>query len=151
MNTFLTAQKIFTTKLWRTVVINKSIRFQHNVVVKMQNRKSNRGCKIISFNRPYSYSVATDVGKTFFLLLDKHFPRTHMFYKIFNWNNVKVSYSQMLNISSIIKSHNKMVLSNDRSKSSNSFWNCRDKSSCPLYCNYLQQNVVYCSKLIPRN
>ena len=102
----------------------QNIRFQHNVFAEAQKRKSNRGRKIIWFNPPYSCSVATDMGKKFFLLLDKHFPKTHKFYKIFNRNNVKVSYSSMPKISSIIKSHNKKVLSNDESKSSKSSCNC---------------------------
>ena len=103
------------------------------------------------YNPSYSYSVATDISKTFFLLLVKHFPKTHKFYKIFNQNNVKVSFSSMPNFSSITKSHNKMVLSNDKSKSSKSSCNYRDKSFCSLNGNSLQQNVIYCSKVIPRN
>ena len=129
----------------------QDIKFQHNVSVEAQKRKNNRGCKIIWFNPPCSCSVATDIGKKFSLLLDKHFPKTHEFFKIFNWNNVKVSYSSMPNISSIIKSHSKKILSNDESKSSKSSCNCRDKSSCPLNGNCLQQNVIYCSKVILRN
>ena len=57
----------------------------------------------------------------------------------------------MPNISSIIKSHNKKVLSNGVSKSSKSSCNCRDKCSCPLNDNCLQQNVICCSKVIPGN
>ena len=117
----------------------QNIKFQHNVPVEVQKRKNNRGRKIIWFNPPYSCSVATDIGKKFFLLLDKHFPKTHKFYKIFNRNNFKVSYSSMQNISGKIKYHNKKVLSNDASKSSKSSCNCRDKSSCPLNGNCLQK------------
>ena len=129
----------------------KNIKFQHNVPVEAQKRKSNRGRKIIWFNPTYICGVATDTGKKFFLLLGKHFPKTHKVYKIFNRSNVKVSYSSMPNISSIIKSHNKKVLSNNESKSSKSSCNCRDKSSCPLNGNCLQQNVMYCSKVILGN
>ena len=129
----------------------QNIKFQHNVFVEAQKRKSNRGRKIIWFNPPYRCSVATDIGKKFFLLLDNYFPKTHIFYKIFNRNNVKVSYSLMPDISSIIKSHNKKVFSNDESKSSKSSCNCRDRISCPLNGNCLQQNVIYCSTVIPRN
>ena len=75
----------------------------------------------------------------------------HKFYKIFNRNSVKVSYSSMPNISSIIKSHNKKLLSNDELKSSKSSCKCRGKSSCPLNGNCLQRNVIYCGKVIPRN
>ena len=118
----------------------QDIKFQHNVSVEAQKGKNNRGRKIIWFNPPYSCSVATDIGKKFFLLLDKHFPKTHKFYKIFKRNNARVSYSSKPNISSIIKSHNKKVLSKDESKSSKSSCNCRDKSSCPLM-------VTACSKM----
>ena len=57
----------------------------------------------------------------------------------------------MPNFSSIIKYYNKKILSNDESKSSKSSCNCRDKTSCPLNGNCLQQNVEYCGKVIPRN
>ena len=101
----------------------RNIRFQHNVFVEAQKIQSNRGRKIVWFNPPYSCSVATDIGKKFFLLLDKHFPKTHKFYKILNRTNFKVSYCLVPNISSIIKSHNKKVLTNDDSKSSKCFCN----------------------------
>ena len=39
------------------------------------------------------------------------FPRQHKFNMIFNKNNVKVSYSCMPNIKSVINVHNKRVLS----------------------------------------
>ena len=87
----------------------QNIKFQHNVFVKVQKRKSKRGRQIKWFFPPYSCSIATDIGKKFFLLLGKHFPKRHKFYKFFSRNNVKVSYSSMPNISSIIKSHNKKV------------------------------------------
>ena len=81
----------------------QNIKFQRNVFIEAQKRKSNRGRKIIWFNPRYS-SVATGIGKKFFLLLDKHFPKPHKFYKIFNQNNVKVSCSSMPNISNKIRS-----------------------------------------------
>ena len=117
----------------------------------MQKGKSNRGRKIIWFNPPYSCNVANNIDKKVFLLLDKHFPKAHKFYKIFNRNNVRVSYSSMADISSIIKSHNKKFLSNDKLKSSKYSCNFRDKSSCPLNGNCLQQNVIYYNKIIPRD
>ena len=48
----------------------QNIKFQRNVFIEAQKRKSNRGRKIIWFNPRYS-SVATGIGKKFFLLLDK--------------------------------------------------------------------------------
>ena len=43
-------------------------------------------------------------------MIKKHFPQGHKFHKIFNKNNVKVSYSCMANMKSIISSHNKTIL-----------------------------------------
>ena len=120
-------------------------------LLKRKRERVTEGVKLYGSILHCSCIVATDIGKKIFLLLDKRFPKTHKFYKIFNRNNVKVSYSLLPNISSIIKSHNKKVLSNNKSKSSKSSWNCRDKSSCPLNCNCSQQNVVYCGKVILRN
>lgn len=81
------------------------------------------------------------------LQLDKHFLKRHKFHKIFNWNNIKVKYGSSTNISAMIKSHNKKILSNDKLKSSKCVCNCRDN---PLNGSSLQQNVIYCSNVIPR-
>ena len=48
-------------------------------------------------------NVETNIGKTFLKLIDKHFPKTNKFHKIFNKNNVKVSYSCLPNIAEMIK------------------------------------------------
>ena len=74
-----------------------------------QDRKPNkkRGQKIVWFNSAYSRNVRTNIGKNFLLLIDKHFPNAHKLSKVFNWNNVKVSYSSMPNVVIINNSHNK--------------------------------------------
>ena len=73
-----------------------------NIFVQVQKKEKNNngGLKIIWFNPPYRYNVATVVAKKF-LLLDRHFAKTHKFYKIYNWNNIKGSYSSALNSSSM--------------------------------------------------
>ena len=52
--------------------------------------------QIIWFNSPYSANVKTNVGKIFMRLFDKHFPRHHKYYKLFNRNNIKLSYNLCL-------------------------------------------------------
>ena len=74
-----------------------------------RNRR-NRPRKIIWFNPPYSVNVQTNVARSFLCLIDKHFPRSHSLHKIFNRNNVTVSYSCMSNMAKIIKSHNAKIL-----------------------------------------
>ena len=51
---------------------------------------------MIWFNPPYNKNVLTKVGNQF--LINKHFPRHHKFYNLFNKNNVKVSYSCIPNM-----------------------------------------------------
>ena len=50
-----------------------------------------------------------NIGKYFLLLIQKIFPNNHKYYKILNKNDVKISYSCMANIKSIINMHNKGV------------------------------------------
>ena len=65
---------------------------------------------IIWFNPPFSKNVATKIGRYFLNLIDKDFSQDHKFHKIFNRNNIKVSYSCMPNIKSAINSHNRKIL-----------------------------------------
>ena len=67
-----------------------------------ENKNKSRQRNVIWFNSPYSKSVATRIGQSFLHLIDIHFPKTHIFNKIFNRNKVKVSYSSMQNIKGII-------------------------------------------------
>ena len=92
-----------------------------------QTRKCKRN--ILWCNPLYSMNVKTNVGKTFFKLLRKHFPLTHPMYTIFNTNKVKFSYSCFPNIASIISSHNKKILYSDNTEYG---CNCNDKNKCSL-------------------
>ena len=49
----------------------------------------------------------TNVGKCFLSLIDKHFLKSNPLHKIFNRNTLKLSYSCMGNIKTIISNHNK--------------------------------------------
>ena len=93
-----------------------------------ENGQRTRRTKIIWFNPPYSRSVKTNIGKNFLHLL-KHFPANNKMHKIFNKNTVKVSYSCMKNMDSIISGHNHNIL-NPKQKSFGC--NCRKKDCCPL-------------------
>ena len=73
-----------------------------------RSRKRN----IIWFNPPYSLNVRTNVAKIFLNLIDKCLPKGHKFHKLFNRNNLKVSYSCLPSIKKITTSHNKNILSN---------------------------------------
>ena len=64
----------------------------------------------IWFNPPFSLNVSTNISKKFFSPLGKHFLKTHQLHKLFNRNNVKVSYSSLPNFKSVINGHNKNIL-----------------------------------------
>ena len=67
-----------------------------------QNSGRVRKRNILWFNPPFNMAVKTNVGRAFLCLINKHFPKSSPLHKYFNRSNVKVSYSCMPNISSII-------------------------------------------------
>ena len=101
---------------------------------------STRQRNIIWFNPPFSKSVKTNVGKTFQNLIEKHFPPSNPIHKVFNRNNVKVSYSCMESIKSTISSHNHK-LSNPPAASDQC--NCQNVNQCPLNGKCLAKSIVY--------
>ena len=67
----------------------------------------------------------------------------HHLHKLFNRNNVKVSYSFLPYFKSVTNGHNKNIL-NEQEKPSPC--NCRDKT-CPLNGSYQHKNLVYSCKI----
>ena len=104
-----------------TLKYNKSINRSHR----------SRSRNIIWFNPPYSVNVKSNIVHMFLRLIDNHFNKAHRLYKIFNRNNVKVSYSCMPDVSSYIKSHNTKI-STPRETSIDKKCNCRKNTVGPL-------------------
>ena len=75
------------------ITYNNQSEQANNVNIEEANQTRKRKRAIIWYNPPYSMNVKTNVGKTFFKLLQKHFPPTHPMYTIFNKNKIKISYS----------------------------------------------------------
>ena len=96
------------------------------------NAQRRRRRKTTWFNPPFSKTVKTNVGKKFLRLIDRHFPRGSKLNKIFNRNTIKVGYSCMKNMKSIMKSHNSAILKKNNQKEPAKTCNCRNKNSCPL-------------------
>ena len=103
----------------------------------------NRQRNIIWYNPPFSKSVKTNICRTFLKLISRHFPRHHKYHSLSNKNNVKVSYSCMDNMQSIINKHNKKVTSTDTKPNAQDQCNCRDKDQCPIDNNCLTSCVIY--------
>ena len=106
-----------------------------------RNRKRN----ITWFNPPYSKNVETNVGKCFLSLIDKHFPKSNPLHKIFNRNTLKLSYSCMGNIKTIISNHNKAVISKSTRTNNQTKKSCngRKPNKCPMDGNCNVESVIY--------
>ena len=72
--------------------------------------KRTRTRKVIWFNPPYNSHVKTNVGKTSMKLIIKHCPKHDRYHKIFNKNTIKLSYSCMPNMGSILTKPNNKLL-----------------------------------------
>ena len=113
-----------------------------------QKDKRKRTRNIIWFIPPYSKTVRTNVARDFLKLIDKHFPKTSPLHKIFNRNTIKVRYSCMNNVKSVISRHNKRVLREAKSaqestKDKKILCNCRNVKECPLSNMCLTKDLVY--------
>jgi len=108
------------------------------------NNHTNRSRKrnILWFNPPYNASVSTNIGKDFLNLIDKHFPVTSNLHRYFNRNTIKISYSCMPNISSIISSHNRKVLGQTNNITEEGC-NCPRRTICPVDGKCLTKSVIY--------
>ena len=111
-----------------------------------QRNKRTRTRNILWYNPPWSENVATNIGKKFFNLIEKHFPNGHRYRKFINRNCVKLSYSCMENMRSIITKHNVSLLKkyNTPPPSTNErLCNCRKNTECPLNGECLTKSLVY--------
>ena len=68
-----------------------------------ESSNRNRNRKIIWFNPPFSQNVKINIGNIFIKLTKKYFPKDSKLLKIFNTSTIKLSYSCMPNMSSVIK------------------------------------------------
>ena len=98
--------------------------------------------RVVWYNPPYNDAVTTNIGKKFLQLLDRCFKPRNKLYKIINRHLVKISYSCMPNMKSIIDSHNKKLLSNSGTPP-DKLCNCQRKTECPLRGECLQEAVIY--------
>ena len=123
---------------------NYGLKFAKNSS-KPKNRRRRR--KAIFFNAPFCLSVQTKIGKEFFRIVDHHFKPSHPYYAIFNRKTIKLSYSCMTNMGSIIKAHNSRVLRESDPNESQPPKSCScpktRKDQCPLQQKCLTENIIY--------
>ena len=96
---------------------------------KQEKKSQNHNRKAIWFNR--RVNVKTNIGRIFLRLINKFFQRHHKYHKLFNRNNIKISYSCMPNMESVIRDHDTRLLK-DPVPTDLKEWSCRRKSECAL-------------------
>ena len=117
-----------------------------------QQPRRNRQRNIIWFNPPFSKNVKTNIARSFLKLIDTHFPIGSKLHKIFNRNTVKVSYSCMSNVKSIITSHNTRIIRKSQPQDiSAENCNCRNKHACPLQNKCMSKDIVYQATIFTGN
>ena len=115
-------------------------------------QRRNRQRNIIWFNPLFSKNVKTNIARSFLNLVDTHSPVGHKLHKIFNRNTVKVSYSCMSKVRSIITSHNTRIIRRSQSQNINTDnCNCRNKHACPLQNKCMSKGIVYKATVITNN
>ena len=102
--------------------------------------KKNRNRNIVWWNPPWNASVSTNVTRVFFQLVDKHFKGTQL-QKLFNRNNMKVSYRTGRNMKTHIDSLNKSKLRGG-GPSMPARCNCK-KEPCPVQGICGTSNIIY--------
>ena len=124
--------------------------YKHDLVFNnVKKVPKNRSRNILWFNPPFNKNVKTNIARLFLNLIDKHFPTNNILHKIFNRNNLKVSYSCMPNMKCIISRHNKSIL--DDEQAINVGCNCRVKADCPLEGKCLTDGVIYQASVVADN
>ena len=103
--------------------------------------KKTRNRNIIWFRPPWSDSIATNVGGKFLQILRKRFPKENPLGKLFNKNNVKISYGCLPNMNNIIAGHNIKLQTENITENG---CNCRvGISECPVNGRCTETDVVY--------
>ena len=109
--------------------------YNHKLTYQKHDQKKgnsqHRERQIIWFNPLYRKNVTPKVGKFFLSLIDKHFPPHYKLHKLFSRNNVKINYSCLPDIKSIINAHNRKILYLSPNIDSRTC-NCINITQCPL-------------------
>lgn len=98
---------------------------------KTEEKKRKRKRNIMWFNPPFCKSVRTNIGRKFIGLIKRHFNEQNPLKRLFNKNNMRVSYSCVDNMERIIKKHNAKIL-NEGKEIKEESCNCKRKDECPF-------------------
>ena len=132
------------------------LKFSEEPVLEEGQRGKKRRREVIWWNPPYSMNVKTNIGAQFLALISRCFPKDGPLGKIFNRNNLKISYSACPNMKQIISAHNRKVLEESRppvpEEEKPRTCNCPKKKrlagECPLQGECLVPNVIYQAEVV---
>ena len=113
-----------------------------------KRRKKNRKRNIIWFNPPFCKGVETRVGRICLGLINKHFPRSYRYNKIFNKNTIKVNYSCLDKMETIIKQFDMKVMR--PTPVADPPCDCSNPANCPLQGKCNSPNASYSAKVSHR-
>ena len=106
--------------------------YSHKLTYQKHDQKKDNSqqhkIQIIWLKPPYA---TTNQGKIFLSLIGQHFPSHHKLHKLFDQNNVKISYSCLPNTKSIIHAHNRKI-PYPSSTIGRRTCNCINIPQCPL-------------------
>ena len=113
-----------------------------------RSRKKQRCRNVTWFNPPFSRNIVSNVGKDFFQLIDKSFPPGHILHPVFNRKTVKLSYSCLPNMRTVIKNKNNKLLKGGHDMPPPC--NCAP-NQCPVDGKCKTKGVVYQATLTTEN
>ena len=111
---------------------------------KTEKKRRLRKRNVTWFNPPFDVRVKTSFGKEFFRIINECFLKGHALKPIFNPSTLKLSYSCMPNVKSVIDTKNKrLLLQSGAETREKRLCNCRKKKECPLDNQCLAKGIVY--------
>ena len=111
-------------------------KFQKNIKIKRENGNE-KLFDLIHRIQKMSRLILVRYSSNYYINI---FAPSHSFHKIFNKKSVKISYSCMRSMSSIISAHNCSILNPPKTSCG---CNCRNRSMCTLQNKCLTSNIVY--------
>ena len=125
--------------------------YKHKLEFKQSSRKQNRNRqrRTIWFNPPWNEGVSTNLTQLFRRLIRKHFPVGSELSRVFNVQNLRLSYCCTRNMESIVSAHNRKLLNTPQQEAR--MCNCRSRIQCPLDGKCLTSEIVYKAEVTAEN
>lgn len=122
-----------------------TLEYNQTTIKPSSGEKKKRKRKVIWFNPPYDMRLEKPIGREFLKAVAECFHQGHPLRKIFNKSTVKLSYSCMPNVKTIIDGMNREKLGKQEASNHRSTMpcNCRNKKECPLNGGCRVKEVVY--------